>query len=206
MNASIEAPLAVDGAARLYLERLERALRPLPPTERDAVGAEIRSHIAERSAAPDAPIAAILAALGEPEDLARAYLEDHEMAAALHRASPGRLLASILGRATRSLTALAVGLTAVILYALGLSFALVAIMKPIAPANVGLWRGPGSFSMGFLASPGPSTSELLGLWIVPLGLIAAVICYLAATALIKRGGRILLRRSTAKRPSRSFGV
>jgi len=200
MNASMISPQAADGAAGRYLDRLQRALRPLPAAERDAVAAEIHSHIAERSAVPEASVAVILSALGEPEALARAYLQDHEMAAALHRASPGRLLASVLGRATRSVTALAVGLTAVILYALGLSFALVAIMKPIAPANVGLWRGPGRFSMGFLASPGPSTSELLGLWIVPLGVIAAVICYLAATALIKRGGRILLSRSTARRP------
>jgi uncharacterized membrane protein len=184
-----------------YLQRLGWALHPLSGDERAAIVAEIQSHIAERSLAPNASIAAILATLGEPDDLARAFVEDRELSGALNRAAPGRLLATILGRATRSATAFGIGLVAVILYAFGLSFAIVAVLKPIAPRNVGLWRGPGTFNMGFLTSPPASTTELLGLWIVPIGLIAAVLCYLAATALIRRGGRLLLRRTSVEAPA-----
>ncbi|HEY5107427.1 MAG TPA: DUF1700 domain-containing protein [Caulobacteraceae bacterium] len=196
MNAS---PATLDPRAD-YLRRLEWALRPLPGPDRGAIVAEISSHLAERFAGPGATTAAIVATLGEPDDLARAYVEDSELSGALHRAAPGHLLATILSRATRSITAFVVGLGAVILYVLGLSFVAVAVLKPIAPRNVGLWLGPHTFDFGILGSPPGVTREALGLWILPLSAACAVLCYLAAGVLMKRGARALLRRPS-RRPA-----
>ncbi len=192
-------PQDAELAAR-YLQRLRRDLRPLPESDRTDIVAEIESHIAERSNARDSRTEDILNALGDPETLARAYVEDRELSDAVHRASPLPLLATALGRATHSATAFLVGLVGVIVYAFAISLAAVAVLKPIAPRNVGLWIGPDSASFGFLSMP-PSTPELLGLWIAPLALVGAVICYLAATGLMKRWGRRLLRRSRVPAPT-----
>ena len=184
----------------VYLKRLRRALGPLPESDRTEIVAEIESHIAERSRGTGASVADILAGLGEPDTLARAYLDSHDLSGALSRSAPGPLLAAVLARATRNGAAFAVGLAGVILYAFALSFALTAVLKPIAPRNVGLWTGPDGLQFGFLSSP-PATLDMLGLWIVPLALVAAVLCYLAATALMQWVGRALLRRSGLPAPA-----
>ena len=186
-------PQEADPVSR-YMLRLRRALSSLPEGERIDIVAEIHSHIAERASPPGRSVHDVLAALGEPEALANGYLDDRELSHALRRSSPGRLLAAVLGRATRSLTALSVGLASVVLYAFALSLTLTAVLKPIMPRNVGLGHGAHGIQFGLPAAP-PASADALGLWIVPLALVAAVLCYLAATGLIKAGGRTLLRRS-----------
>jgi hypothetical protein len=175
-----------------YLGRLAAALRPLPEADRLSIVAEIESHIAERLAS-GTPVEAALARLGWPELLARAYLEDHELERALARSSPGLLLSNMLGRATRSIVALAGGFTGLLLYAMGLAFLAIAILKPVAPANVGLWTGPDLFALGVFAAT-PGRNEILGYWLIPLSLAASLGCYLLAQLLMRSCGRRLLRR------------
>lgn len=178
-----------------YLNRLERALHLVPQNERSAIITEISGHIAERSLKPNVSIPEILKDLGEPHDLARAYVEQYMLTDALQRSTPGPLLLAILDRATRSSIAFSIGLGGVISYTFALSFTAIAILKPILPQNVGLWWGERASNFGFFSSPPEHTSELLGLWITPISLVAAVLCYSAGTALIKWGGRVLLRKA-----------
>jgi hypothetical protein len=175
-----------------FLRRLERALAPLDAAERAEILAELSSHLADRAEQGPDRLSAALAIMGEPSEYARRYLEDHQLADALQRVAPGLALISILGRAGRSALAFAVGLGVVTLYCLGLSFLAMAILKPLAPANIGLWAGA-EFHFGFLARP-PATPEALGLWMIPLCGLGAVLCYVAGTALVRRGGRMLLKR------------
>jgi hypothetical protein len=184
-------------ATTRYLSRLEHALRRVSKDDRSAIVAEIGSHIAERSLKPNANLSEILKSLGEPQDLARAFVEQSMLSEALQRSAPGPLLAAILSRATRSFVAFSAGLGGVISYMFALSFTIVSIMKPISPQNVGLWWGGRMPSFGYLASPPRHAAELLGLWIVPISLIAAILCYVAGTTLMKWGARILLRRAAA---------
>ncbi|MDB5692221.1 MAG: hypothetical protein JWO81_1284 [Alphaproteobacteria bacterium] len=175
-----------------YLARLAASLRPLPEADRLSIVAEIESHITERLAS-GTPVDAALAKLGWPELFARGYLEDHELERALARSSPGLLLSNMLGRATRSIVALAAGFTSSLLFALGLAFLAIAILKPVAPAYVGLWTGPDLFALGFFAAT-PGRNELLGYWLIPLSLVASLGCYLLAQLLMRSCGRRLLRR------------
>ncbi len=189
MNVVNAAPQLVQG----YLQRLGRALRPLPEPDRAAIMVEIESHIAERLREASGDGESALASLGPPDVLAAAYLQDYGLSRAIYRSAPGPLLAAVLARATRSLTAFAAGVVAVILYALGLSFAAVAVMKPIAPGIVGLWTGVGGPEFGVVAAAPAGSAERLGLWIMPVAALAAVLCYLAATTLTRLCGRRLLR-------------
>ena len=183
-----------DTATRAFLRQLDAALAPLPSPERTDVLAELESHLAERAEQGDVQLRAALESLGDPHEYARPYLEDGQLAAALQRAAPASALISILGRAGRSVTAFCVGLGVVTLYSMGLSFAALTVLKPLAPSNVGLWMGH-SFQFGFESQP-PASPEVLGVWMVPLCALLAVVFYIAGTALVRRGGRLILRRRT----------
>ena len=184
-----------------YLHRLERGLRILPPEDRATIIAEIRSHIADRLSATGASVQEVLDGLGDPAELAQGFLDQYKLEDALARSAPGTLMLAILERATRNLFAFAIGLGALAAYGFALSFALVAVMKPILPQQVGLWWGKSAFVFGVIKLIPTGTTEMLGYWIIPMALVATVLCYLAGTSLMRFGGRLLLRRATPLLPS-----
>jgi len=82
-----------------------------------------------------------------------------------------RGVARLVGLSVYGLFAFVVSLLG---YALGLGLVIVALVKPFQPHNVGLWRlpdahDPWSFTLG--ATSSPHGQELLGWWIIPLGLL-----------------------------------
>jgi len=179
---------------RTYLDRLARALRVLPLEDRAAILAEIESHIADRISGGRS-VDDALASLGDPAELAQAYLDQYKLEDALSRASNASLMAAILERATRNLLALVTGLGALMLYLLAVSFAAVAVLKPVMPQNVGFFWGNAAVVFGILDKAPAGTPELLGYGIIPISVVACVLCYLAGTALMRFGGRLLLRKS-----------
>jgi hypothetical protein len=82
------------------------------------------------------------------------------------------------------------------LYAFALGFLAMAVLKPILPANVGLWAGRdgGVGDFGIIFGAIHTTPELLGWWVVPAALACAAICYGVAAVVMRGGGRLLLRR------------
>jgi HAAS domain-containing protein len=196
------------GEARIrgYLFVLDRSLRSFLPAEtaRDAVQ-EVHSHIRERvaevAALPDerSALEAVLSELGPPLKVARAYALEATVDQAL---VTGRLLA--VGRALGVFAARGVlhFLAALVLftgYSMGASFVLIALMKPLFPGNVGLFRVDGryqSFGVNFGLPPG--TEVLGGYWIVPACLAAGAILLIGTHAL----ARHLLARWRERRVTR----
>lgn len=68
----------MDQMAKRYLDELTKQLRPLPELDRQDAVREIESHIAESVGAGN-PVATVLARLGEPKVLAKAYLADFHL-------------------------------------------------------------------------------------------------------------------------------
>ena len=185
------------GMEERYLRRLRRGLRRLPARERAAIVGEIAAHIAERVRGPKAGVADVLAGLGNPVALARAYLEDAEPARPRPVAPFDLPTAAMLAAVMAGLGRFAAPCAAALLGTCAMLFVAVAALKPIAPRSVGLWIGNDGFTCGFLAAPGPPAAEVLGLWIVPAALLAAWGAARAAVALIKRSGRRSPRRPGA---------
>jgi hypothetical protein len=160
-----------------YLGRLRHGLRGMNGADADEIVAELRSHIVEKSAAEDATIDAILAALGSPEHLANEYLTDDLLARAEVSRSPWRVLDGLFRWASLSIAGFFVLLGAITGYFFGGTLILCALLKPFHPQSAGLWVFPNkagelmySLRLGF-GNPPADAREILGWWIIPIGLL-----------------------------------
>ena len=174
---------------RGYLFVLDRSLQSRLPRNvaRDAVK-EIETHINARvmeTAAGDderAALERILAELGTPLRVARAYSADKTLDEAV---LTGRLLPILRAIANAAFATVFGFIAALVLftgYVAGLAFLAIGIAKPIVPNNVGFWRvnGPDSIpsSLGFKWD----TTELPagGNWVILIG-VGAGAAFLALT-------------------------
>jgi hypothetical protein len=180
MTISVDAQQKIDA----YLKILRKRLRGLSDQDASDIVKEIHSHILDKAAVgkedtPDS-VSSALAALGSPEELASQYVTDDLLARAQVSGSPWLVLQSLFRWASLSIVGLAALMFSVFGYFVAGSFALCALLKPIHPQTAGLWLLPDpedaySFSLrlGF-SSPPAHGRELLGWWIVPLGLVFAM--------------------------------
>ena len=156
-----------------YLEEVRAALRCMPVAEIEEILLELRGHIAERSAT-EANAEAVLRSLGDPAELARQYRTDRVADRAECGGSPLSVLHSLAllrGRRLGRWLVLAVTLFG---YVWAIAFAAAGIEKLFSPRDVGLWQDPGREWLLRLRIDGPGPAgarELLGWWLVPLGLL-----------------------------------
>jgi hypothetical protein len=165
-----------------YLGRLRHLLRGMNAEDAREIIDELRSHLMDRVAASgeatDAGVDAALAALGSPEELANEYMTHNLLARAEASRSPVRILESLFRWASLSVAGFFVLVSSVMGYFLGTVFLLVAALKPFHPQTAGLWllRGSAgdpeiSIRLGFGTVPATGR-DVLGWWIVPIGLLA----------------------------------
>jgi hypothetical protein len=171
----------------------------MPDAEKAEILSDIRNHIEERlsgSSGGQAAIAAeTIAALGSPETLAAAYRRERLMARAIASPAPTLLLNATFQWALTGLRGFLAFLALLIGYSLGLGFLACALLKPFFPHHVGLWLDPPAFSLGYFSAAGNLKQELLGWWIIPLGLVTGPLSLVWTTRLVQW----LIRR----RPARS---
>jgi hypothetical protein len=165
-----------------YLGTLRQLLRGMNAEDAREIVEELRSHLMDRVAASgeatDAGVDAALAALGSPEELAKEYMTQNLLARAEASRSPVRILESLFRWASLSAAGFFVLVGSMMGYFLGTVFILVAALKPFHPQTAGLWllrdsTGDPEISLrlGFGGVPGAGR-DVLGWWIVPIGLLA----------------------------------
>lgn len=179
MNVSTESQQKIDA----YLNTLRRLLRGMNEADARDIVEELRSHILDRAAASGevtpAAVAQALTALGSPEDIASQYLTDDLLKRAQVNRSPWLVLQSLFRWASLSFAGFWILMISLIGYFIAGSLSLCALLKPIHPTTAGLWLLPDStdtvlsLRLGFGAVP-VNGRELLGWWIIPLGLILAM--------------------------------
>jgi Protein of unknown function (DUF1700) len=165
-----------------YLARLRGRLRGVNEQDVREIVEELRSHILDKASlggeeVTASGVGATLAALGSPEELASEYLTDNLLARAEVSRSPLRILQSLFRWASLSIAGFFAFLASIVGYLLGVSFILCAMLKPVHPQTAGLWILSGStddfllsLRLGFGSAP-PGGREVLGWWIVPIGLV-----------------------------------
>ncbi len=221
---------ADDVAGRIegYLATLRKALTEAPAQETDEIIEEFRTHIAERLEAEgevtEQTVNQVLRAVGDPRELASHYKREAMLRRAATSKSPWLLLRTTLRWATTGL----VGAVAFAVTATGYGCAAVAylcaLLKPILPAQIGLWLGPehtitlgyrasrfsaemygisvrlpASFALGTLGATEGPARELLGPWLFPVTLLLGVLFVFVTGSFtrwfIRRFGRLRLRPS-----------
>jgi uncharacterized membrane protein len=196
----------VERQIETFLNAVRRKLRGLDAENTREILEELRSHVVEKAAmageATSATVAAALRTLGDPEELASQYVTDELLARAETSRSPFRMLDSLFFWASISLVGFVVLLGTLVGYFLGVVFVLVAALKPFHPATAGLWvsrdvMGDMVFSLhlGFGTAPAVGR-EVLGWWIVPIGLVAGCELVILTTRLAHWCAQ-LYRRSRA---------
>ena len=175
------APRKIDA----YLRELRGALSALPNWEAQEIVEEIRSHIRDSASSggalsPEA-VASTLERLGSARELASMYRIESLAESVRGTRSPWLALRTIYQWAGLSLSGAWVFLASLVGYALSASFLICAVAKPFNPERVGLWKldephDSWSLHLGFRAAP--QGTEVLGWWMVPLGLFVGSVLFL----------------------------
>jgi uncharacterized membrane protein len=206
--------LSDTGASRVngYLFVLERSLATFLPREhvRDVVR-EIDSHLRDRISAaqpvPDerAMLEKILTELGPPQRVAQAYSVERTVDEAVVTGKIWAIARAVWHVAMSGVSGFFAGLGLFIGYVTGVSFVVVAAMKPIFPDHVGIWVGDRSISdgidVGWRAGVNIATAgyehNVGGYWVIPLFLMIGF----GLLVLTHRGARKFLGWWRRRRPS-----
>jgi hypothetical protein len=180
MMTRAEEAISVDARQRIdaYLEKLRKNLTGISREDALDIVQELRSHILEKASVDGevtaSAVNATLSALGSADEIAAQYLADNLLTRAARTRSPIVLLQALFRWASLSIVGVFVLLGCVLGYLVGASFVICAILKPLHPRTAGLWKlADDSYSLrlGFGTIPAFGR-ELLGWWIVPVGLLA----------------------------------
>jgi uncharacterized membrane protein len=182
-----------------YLAELRRCLGELPPEEVHDILQEIRGHILDRAEASgeltEERLVAILKALGRPDEIAPLYQVDSVVAKARGSLSPRVVMRGIHRWSILSGWGLVIFVLGIVGYATGFSLILSALCKVIWPHEIGAWVGDGTFSIGTNSSL--AAHDVLGWWLVPLGLVVGAVVVVGTTRLL----RWTLRFARIRRPT-----
>ena len=178
-----------------YLTALRTHLGPLTIAEREEIVLEIGAHVRDSAEESGASIETILARLGPANELAAQYRDGLLIRQASRSISPVKLLRATLKLATKGVSGVVVFFLAIFGYAIGAGLVLTALVKPLLPANTGVWFNGDHFtSSGVLfPPPAPPAHEVLGVWYIPIALIIGSLILLFTTWAIRTSLRISQR-------------
>jgi uncharacterized membrane protein len=173
-----------------YLAQLRTALTGMTVSEREDIVEEIHMHIRERIADPQTSLSRVLAGLGPAQELAQQYRTGILVQRARHSISPVVILRAALRWATTGIEGFVVFMLAILGYATGVAFLLLALLKPFFPANTGLWVGPDQFAFSFrmgatMSNPASPVHEVLGWWLIPVCLTLGSLSLVLTTKLLQ---------------------
>lgn len=170
-----------------YLTALRLHLGPLAIAEREEIVREIGAHIRDSAEESGASVDTVLARLGPADSIAAQYRDGLLIRQASRSHSPFVLLRGALRLATRGIFGVFVSLAAVFGYLMGGGLVLTAFLKPIFPANTGLWFNDEQFitSGTLFPAPPPPAHEILGMWYIPIALTIGSLTILLTSYLIR---------------------
>ncbi|KAA3608757.1 MAG: hypothetical protein D8M58_18645 [Calditrichaeota bacterium] len=173
-----------------YFKQVAKAMQVLDSDSREETAMELQDHLYnsfkdEKGTDEVSRLLAAIEKLGEPHEFLKPVVSDKLLQRGTKTLSPKTLLTGLAYKLTGGIGSLFMALLFGTGYLLTFIFGLMSFAKFLFPENVGLFRRPDeSWSFGILKVTEGAT-ELLGYWIVPLGLLAAFILYFILTQLLK---------------------
>jgi uncharacterized membrane protein len=171
-----------------YLTELRLHLGPLTIAEREEIVREIGAHIRDSAEESGASVETVLARMGPAEELAAQYRDGFLIRQASRSHSPLVLLRATLRLATKGVSGILVFLLGLFGYTMGAGLVLTALLKPIFPANTGLWINNGHFveAGSMFPAPTPPIHEVLGMWYLLLALVLGSLTLLFTNYAIRK--------------------
>jgi uncharacterized membrane protein len=162
-----------------YLAQVHRHVRGLPDAEVREIVAELRAHVLDKveGDVTAARVEAAIAELGSPRDIARVNITERVVARAEARRTPLSVLGGVVRLAGLSVYGVFAFLVSMLGYGAAAGFLITAAVKPFAWDYAGLWHTDNnvfSWSLGVTGNPHRG-HEILGVWIIPIGLVAALV-------------------------------
>jgi uncharacterized membrane protein len=174
-----------------YFQRLDHALRPLDEEQRRELGLEVRDHLMQgfREIAGASEAERLLTAidrLGEPDEFIRPLLADKLLKKASRTLTPTAVVSGLYyylyGGAKRALLGSLFGVG----YLISLGLVVMAALKIFFPAHIGLLVFEnGDWSFGIKLHSVGLKADVLGFWIIPLGLAIGTLLYWTLTKLLR---------------------
>jgi uncharacterized membrane protein len=180
-----------------YLSSLRTHLGPMTLSDRDEIVREITAHIRDSAEESGVSVETILARLGSAEELAAQYRDGVLIRQASRSISPVTLMRGALRLATKGVSGVLVFFVGIFGYIMGGGMVLSGMIKPIFPANTGMWIRDGHMiAFGTQFPRVPPAQEVLGMWHIPLMLTAGSLTLLATTFVIRTSLRVSQRWQT----------
>jgi uncharacterized membrane protein len=175
--------MTTDKQMENYLATLRMHLAPLTLSEREEIVKEIAAHVRDSAEQSGATVESVLARLEPPEALAKEYRDGLLISRASRSFSPLLLLRATLRVTSKGIAGIAVFFMGLFGYAVGVGLVITALLKPIFPANTGLWVLDGHVvSSGTLfPPPAPPAHEVLGMGYILIALVAGSLTLLTTT-------------------------
>jgi hypothetical protein len=176
-----------------FFGRIKAICRKLPDDAQRELILELEDHLYESFRAQPGEsevekLAIAIENMGDPDEFVRPLVADHQLAAAGRTLDPRSVFLGLLYNTSRGAKAVGASFLYGLGYLLSLGFLLVALGKPFSPDRIGLFvRSGGGLVMGILDQPPAGSTELLGYWIIPVGIVLSVVIYWTLTRLISRG-------------------
>ncbi len=123
--------------------------------------------------------------MGSPEEYLHPIITDHLLSAASKTYNPATILKSLVYYLMGGLKRFLISLFMMIGYTFSLVLAFMACVKPFYPEHIGLFISPqNGVSLGFVKSASIE-SEILGYWMIPIGLVLSLGLYFGLTRLLR---------------------
>lgn len=173
-----------------YLHRVNRCSKALGPEEQEELLLEIQDHLLESFKQETGESEAhrlldAIAKIGEPEDFIKPIVADKLLVKASKTYNPKTIVTGLFYYLSISAKHFLLALLFSLGYVTAFIAGVMALLKPFFPNNVGLilYEG-GDFVLGVDVDTTGAVGEVLGYWVIPIGLTAALLIYLGLTRLL----------------------
>jgi uncharacterized membrane protein len=173
-----------------YMNQVGGLCGSLDRRQKADILAELKTHLLESYIQLDSGdeasrIAAAIAKLGDPEDFVPLWVEERLLDGAQPGSTTRNLYFLLRRNALKGVQQFTFSILVGFGYLLSFYFFLMAVMKIFFPDNVGLYLSPtGIPFLGYVDAN--EFREVLGYWLVPIGLLTAVSLQLLLNGLVKR--------------------
>lgn len=173
-----------------YMHQVGGLCESLDRRQKADILAELKAHLLESyiqidSGDEESRISAAIAKLGQPEDFVPLWVEERLLDGAQPGSTTRNLYFLLRRNALKGVQQFAFSILVGFGYMLSFYFFIMAVMKFFFPVNVGLYLSPtGIPFLGYVDAD--EFREVLGYWLIPIGLVAAISLQLLLNGLVKR--------------------